>query len=72
MIKKQKFLLNLGHKTWVDKEEAVEYAKTIFTGESWDIREVYFLPHQVRADVLYCTQINAYQVDALEKQRKGK
>ena len=66
---KQEFLLNLGHKTWVDGDELYEYAKGVYTGKEWKIDRHDFHPICV-FDGTHTSQMNTHVMAKLEKKRK--
>lgn len=70
---KQNFLLNLGHKTWVDGEEIHEHAVKIFgKDDHWIINDVIcFQPVHVFAGS-YVEQMNGTCIDKKRDQRKKK
>lgn len=65
---KQEFLLNLGHKTWVDGDELYEYAKRVYTDKEWKIDRHNFHPTCV-FDGENTNQMNSTHIDRLRKQR---
>lgn len=73
--KKNEFLRKLGHKTWVDADEVIEYAKETFqdTGKiEWNIQEYTIQPHYVDPKTMSVDILNAYTLNELRKQQKGK
>lgn len=69
---KQNFLLNLGHKTWVDGEEIHEHAVEIFGNGDWIINDVICFQPEAVLSGSYVGQINGTHAQQLREQRKGK
>lgn len=69
--RKQEFLLNLGHKTWVDGDEAYEIAKRTYKDEQWEIDRAYFHPVCVFSGT-HTSQMNTHVIDRLTEKRNKK
>lgn len=69
--KKQKFLLGIGQKTWVDSNESYEYAKKTFASDEWKIDKLDFHPICVFSGT-HVSQMNSYAMERMTKARNGK
>jgi hypothetical protein len=68
---KQNFLLNLGHKTWVDGYEMHKYAVDTYTDKEWIINDVICFQPEAVVSGVSVRQINGTHVDRLREQRNG-
>jgi len=69
---KQNFLLNLGHKTWVDGEEMYKYATDTYTDKQWIINDVICFQPEAVVNGVSVRQINGTHKERLIEQRKKK
>jgi hypothetical protein len=69
---KQTFLLNLGHKTWVDGEEMYKYATDTYTDKQWIINDVICFQPEAVMYGSYVEQINSTHKERLVEQRNKK
>jgi len=74
MNKKRDFLLNIGHKTWVDGDELYEIAKATYTDMDdveWKIDHHHFYSIEIDRRNGEITQMNSTGLKVREAQRKG-
>lgn len=68
---KQDFLLNLGHKTWVDSAEIHKHAVETFRDDEWIINDAICFRSVCVFNGTHVSQMNSYVMDRLTEKREG-